>query len=245
MSAEAIPDSILEAALHAAIAQRCERAYVHDLRNGLQSIYASIDVLTRMLAGKAAPTLSQDKVAEMARKAINAYEQSLDQVAKRLIAQNDSPLSVNVEAALQELCAFLRNDATARGIALRTATSQQIFVRVRPSKFRLVLLSVAVRTIDSQSGGEVTITATESNQSVAIEFGARTDDEVGDDALWRLDGRPVSQQDDWVLHATQKLAAQDAGTIESRTANAGAENSPGTTRVVQIRYPATSPSSRE
>ena len=105
---------ILEAALHACIAQRCERAYAHDLRNGLQSIYASVDVLTRMLAGKSAPTLSQDKVADMARKAINAYEQSLNHVAKRLIVQSDTPQAVNVDAALQELCAFLRNDATAR-----------------------------------------------------------------------------------------------------------------------------------
>src|SRR5258706_8367474 len=110
MSAGEIPESLLEAALHASLARRCERAYVHDLRNGLQSIYASVDVLTRMLGGKTSAILSPEKAAGMARKAIQVYEQSLNEVAKRLIVQSETPRSISVGAALRELCAFLGND---------------------------------------------------------------------------------------------------------------------------------------
>ena len=241
MSVTELSDSVLEAALHTAIAQRCERAYVHDLRNGLQSIYASVEVLTRMLAGKSAPTLPPEKVAEMARKAINAYEQSLSHTAKRLIAQNDTPLALHVDGALQELCAFLRNDATARGLTLQAATSGEAVIRSSPHKFRLSLLSVAVRMIDALRDGDIAVAASGADGLVSIKFTAHAA-EVSDDALWRLSASQPSMEADWVLYATRKLVDREGGALAFQQ-DAKGQSAPAGPRIVILSYPATNPSS--
>jgi hypothetical protein len=112
-------DAIVEAALQSYVTERCQRAYLHQLRNGLQGIYTGFDLLIRMLTGKIQTAIPTDKASDIVRRAIGSHEQSMELVLKQMVLQSDPPTAVAVDVMVREVIALLNNDAAAHGVTLR------------------------------------------------------------------------------------------------------------------------------
>ena len=102
----AVPDELIEAALHVQLIQRCQRAYIHELRNGLQGVATGIDLLTRMLAGKLPSTVPVDKANDMVRRAIHNCEHTMQAVMDQIIPRGDPLTPFPVAAVIETAVSF-------------------------------------------------------------------------------------------------------------------------------------------
>jgi hypothetical protein len=233
---ESVQETIAEAALHAFVAQRCQRAYVHELRNGLQGIYASTDVLIRMAEGKAPANMATDKVKEVARKSLQSHEQGINVAIRQLTLQDDEPTAIGISTALRELCAFLGNDAAAHDVIVNMTAEESLRVRARPSKLRLALLATMVRAIDSmRGGGELNVTARVQAGQIDIDFVLLSNDAaLADDEEWVF----AALDHDWTRSALAGLVKKEGGAIESPLQEAPREaRSYSNRRVVRLSFP--------
>ncbi len=232
-------DSILAAALRAFIAQRCKRAYIHEFRNSLQTVYVGIDMVARLLSGKAG-TVSQDRVLEMVRRALQGHEQALTGVLQHLSGEQEDLCVVDIGTVLQEVEGFLRNDAAARGVTIKAMAPDDLQLTARPENCRLVLLSILTHAIDTMNnGGEISIAGSSDAGGVTIDFVlAPTNVDLPDGTPWQFGDAREPWGENWVLNATRQLAREDGGDIESSL------ESWNTRRLrVSLRYQAAKPSS--
>jgi signal transduction histidine kinase len=231
----ALLDSILEAALHTVVTQRCQRAYLHEVRNGMQGVHATVDVLKRAMSGKLPPSMSIERLDEMARKAVAGYDETLEKTARQLIHREEGPTLISLAPLLRELCSFLKNDATAKNVQLKLNGSEGN-LHVGPDRTRLVLLSVMTRCIDSmRGGGQLAIESRRADDRIAIEFDLRANEEAGE-AQWVLNDAEAPLTDNWVLYVTRQLIVRERGTFmtEVSTPRDAPEKF---VRVVRLTYP--------
>jgi signal transduction histidine kinase len=199
---------IAEAALHALITQRCQRAYAHELRNSLQGIYTGFDVLTRMLDGKTSTKLPSDKAGAVVRKSIANHDQSLEQIRKHLTLQNDAPEAVRVDELLRSLTSFLNNDASSKQVRLDTR-SEALVANARPSKIRLVLLGLITDGIDAMTdGGELVITTAVAAQNVVLEL------TMTRAQLPWPESAAEAGEGNWTVQTLHRLVQRDNGALE-------------------------------
>jgi hypothetical protein len=227
---EQFESELLAIALHAHVTQRCRRAYVHDLRNSLQGIFAGIDVLTRMIAGKPSPSMSVDKVGQLVRTAFQRHEEALTRTVDDLAGQRETASAVDVTALFRQLIAFLGNDAATRDISMRSEIVEPLHALARPDKFRLIALAVLVRAIDRlPQGGEIAVNAKTQGETIAIQITlSSATAHLADD--WNFD-TPSYTTETWIPYAMRKVATADHGTIESML---GSSDRP--TRIVCLAY---------
>jgi hypothetical protein len=232
-------DAVVEAALHAFVAQRCQRAHTHHLRNGLQAIYASVDVLQRIADGKAGPAFSIDRVRELVRKALRSHEQSINEAVKHLTVQHDERATVELGPLVRELISFINSDAAAHEVVFQEALTSHIAVHARPSIVRLIVLATLARCIDAlRGGGQVSVDAVNTDSRVALEFTLRAGDaaEVGD---WEFDSKEEAA---WNLRAMRRLMARERGVAESHAAGTG---DPSAQKIVRLIFQAAPVDTRE
>ncbi len=236
---------VTEAALHAFVAQRCQRAYVHELRNGLQGIYASLDVLLRLADGGMSAAIPVDKVKEIARKSLQSHEQGINQAVKQLSLQAEEPTIIDIGTVLRRLVGFLGNDAAAHEVAVNLSTEEGLTVDARPGKFRLALLAVLVHAIDSmRGGGQLAVSATRKDAHIDIELSLMSNDaSLAEDRAWLFDAG-AEFDSDWIRSALARLVKKEGGTIESSPKEAPREaGSYSSHRVVRLTFHAANPSS--
>jgi hypothetical protein len=222
---------LAEAALHALVTKRCQRAYAHELRNGLQGIYTGFDVLSRMLEGKTSAKLPSDKASSMVRKSIVNHEHSMEQSIQHLALQDDAASPLHVDEMLNSLTSFLSNDASSRQIELH-AQSASLILQARPSKFRLVLLALTTKGMDAMpEGGEMTIRAANEGEAIVIELSMkrRASEWPAADSQWQL----TADDGDWMLRTIRQIMAKDSGTLET--------SSSGRLRSMHLTYRAATP----
>jgi hypothetical protein len=232
-------DAVVEAALHAFVAQRCQRAHAHHLRNGLQAIYASVDVLQRIADGKAGPAFSIDRVRELVRKALRSHEQSINDAVKHLTVQQDERAPVELAPLVRELISFINSDAAAHEVVLQDALTSNIAVLARPSIVRLMVLATLARCIDAlRGGGQVSVDAVSADSRVAIEFTLRAGQEM-EIGAWEFDSK---EETAWNLRAMRRLMASERGLAESHAAGAG---EPSSQKIVRLIFQAAPVDNRE
>jgi signal transduction histidine kinase len=230
-----VPPHILQLALHALITERCKRAYVHDLRNGLQGIYGSTEVVKRLLTMTSSPAVSvAEKSIEMMRRSLAGYEDSLRSACDNLVPEPLGKTTICIDKTLRSLAAFLNGDAAAHGVSLRVTGDPGIDVLVRPHALRLTLLSLLVDAIDAMpNGGQVMLEARVSGAHVVIDI---TTTPISGTArrnlstAWQLDLSSDPPYAGLVYHVVRDLVQADAGTIELTARDEGTQ--------VSIRYPA-------
>jgi signal transduction histidine kinase len=230
-----VPQTILHLALQAMITERCKRAYVHDLRNGLQGIYGSTEVVKRLLTASGSPAVSvSEKSIEMMRRSLASYEESLRSTCDHLMPEPLEKTAVCVDKLLRNLAAFLNGDAAAHGVSLRIAGDPGINVVVNPHALRLTLLSLLVDAIDTMpNGGELQLEARLSGALVVIDITAMPiSGTVRRDLTnaWQLDLSASPSYAGLVFHVVRNLVQADAGSIELTARDEGTK--------VSIRYPA-------
>lgn len=145
---------LLEADLHARVSSRCRRAYLHDLRDGLQAISGAVDLLARSTTTGSDNRLLIDRASDLSRRALAAYETSIASTLDDLLIPGDAPAPVAVGDLIHESMKFLRNDAASKEISIRFTRAEEATLRVPRRKLRMLILGLLTAAIDRLPAGE-------------------------------------------------------------------------------------------
>jgi signal transduction histidine kinase len=144
---------VLDAAVQTLINERCRRAYMHDMRGGLQAIYSSLELLTRSAKHAVQNPALIDGAASIAKRAMANYEQSMIAIVNQVTGPGDAPAILNLATLVQQAQQFLRNDALAKQIALGLSGRNDLLVLSEPNKLRSVILGLLALGIDASPTG--------------------------------------------------------------------------------------------
>src|ERR1700682_6826777 len=126
---------VLDAAVQTLINERCRRAYMHDMRGGLQAISSSLELLARSAKHAAQNPALIDGAASIAKRAMANYEQSMVTIVNQVTGPDDSPVILNLSSLVQQAQQFLRNDARGKDITLSVSGRDDLQVGRQADKF--------------------------------------------------------------------------------------------------------------
>src|SRR3984893_5926773 len=144
---------VLDAAVQTLINERCHRAYVHDMRGGLQAIYSSLEVLARPPKNGTRNTVLIDNASSIAKRAMANHEQALVDIVNQVTGPDDVPTVVNLASLVKQAQQFLRNDALRKGIRLGLSGGEDVLVFSQRNKLRSLILGLLALGIDGLSAG--------------------------------------------------------------------------------------------
>jgi hypothetical protein len=139
---------VLDAAVQTLINERCHRAYVHDMRGGLQAIYSSLEVLARSAKNGTPNTVLIDNASSIAKRAMANHEQALVDIVNQVTGPDDVPTVVNLASLVKQAQQFLRNDALSKGIRLGLSGGEDVLVFSQRNKLRSLILGLLALGID-------------------------------------------------------------------------------------------------
>jgi signal transduction histidine kinase len=144
---------VFDAALQTWINERCRRAYVHDLRGGLQALYSSFELLARSAKqGVVSGTLIENASA-LAKRAMASHERVMLEIVDQLTVPEDAPVIVNVANLIEEVRRFLHNDASSRDIRISVTGDTNVQVSAALNKLRTMMLGLITLSIDALPAG--------------------------------------------------------------------------------------------
>jgi hypothetical protein len=144
---------VLDAAVQTLINERCHRAYVHDMRGGLQAVYSSLEVLARSAKHGTPNTVLIDNASSIAKRAMANHEQALVDIVNQVAGPDDVPAVVNFAGLVKQAQQFLRNDALSKGIRLGLSGCEDVLVFSQRNKLRSLILGLLALGIDGSSTG--------------------------------------------------------------------------------------------
>jgi signal transduction histidine kinase len=144
---------ILDAAVKTLISERCRRAYIHDMRGGLQAVYSSVEVLARSAKHNAANTALIDNASSMAKRAMAAHEQALVDIVDQVTGRDDLPTVLNLASVVKQAQQFLRNDALSKGIKFGLSGCEDMVLLSQRNRLRSLLLGLLALGIDGLPAG--------------------------------------------------------------------------------------------
>jgi signal transduction histidine kinase len=140
---------VLDAAVQTLINERCRRAYMHDMRGGLQAIYTSVEALARSAKHGTQNAALVDNASSIAKRAMQHHEQLLVEIVNQVTGPVDAPGVVNLASLVKQAQQFLRNEALGKGITLRLSGSEDLLVFSRRNKLRSLILGLLALGIDA------------------------------------------------------------------------------------------------
>lgn len=144
---------VLDAAVQTLINERCHRAYIHDMRGGLQAVYSSLEVLARSAKHGTPNTGLIENASSIAKRAMANHEQALVDIVNQVTGPDDVPTVVNLASLVQHAQQFLRNDALSKGIRLGLSGCEDVLVFSQRNKLRSLILGLLALGIDGLPTG--------------------------------------------------------------------------------------------
>jgi signal transduction histidine kinase len=144
---------VLDAAVQTLINDRCRRAYIHDMRGGLQAVYLSLEALARSAKHGAQNSALIDSASTIAKRAMANHEQTLVDIVNQVTGPDDAPATVNLAGLVKQTQQFLRNDALGKGITLGLSGDEDVMVFSQRNKLRSLLLGLHTLAIDALPAG--------------------------------------------------------------------------------------------
>ena len=144
---------VLDAAVQTLINERCRRAYMHDLRGGLQALYSSVELLARSARHAAQNPALIDGATSIAKRAMANYEQSMVAIVNQVTGPDEAPVILNLSALVKQAQQFLRNDALGKEITLALSGRDDLRVLSEPNKLRSLILGLLALSIDASPTG--------------------------------------------------------------------------------------------
>lgn len=144
---------VLDAAVQTLINERCHRAYIHDMRGGLQAVYSSLEVLARSAKNGAPNTVLIETASSIAKRAMANHEQALVDIVNQVTGPDDVPTIVNLASLVKQAQQFLRNDALSKGIRLGLSGCEDVLVFSQRNKLRSLILGLLALGIDGLPTG--------------------------------------------------------------------------------------------
>jgi signal transduction histidine kinase len=145
---------VLEAAVQTLINDRCRRAYMHDMRGGLQALFTSVEMLARSAKYGAQNAALIDNAASIAKRAMAHHEQALIDIVNQVTGPVEAAAVVNLAGLIKDAQHFLRNDALCKGITLSWSGSENVLVFSQRNKLRSLILGLLTLGIDALPEGE-------------------------------------------------------------------------------------------
>jgi signal transduction histidine kinase len=151
-------DQILGAAVNTLVNRRCRRAYLHDLRGGLQAISGAFELLARLArTGKSDPVLAE-RASAIARSALANHEGAIVEMLQQVVPEEEPVGTVDFGELIDETLQFLRNDIACKQIRLSVDRCDELEVLGRQHELRLMLLGLlTVRIDDCPAGAELIV----------------------------------------------------------------------------------------
>ena len=197
-----------ELALRAIVAQRCQRAYLHDLRGGLQAIASSVELLSRAATAKPINSELVEKSTTFFKRASAEHERTLGRSLDDICGSSEERLALELRGLLQELVSFLQNDAVSKDVKLDLLTDDVVTVEAHRANVRLVVLSLLTQGIDQSAPG----------MAIALRLSASPRPTLD---INGISGDRRSAAFSLLLAVSQRLMAMDGGTIEPRDNGSG------------------------
>jgi len=144
---------VLDAAVQTLINERCHRAYIHDMRGGLQAVYSSLEVLARSAKHGTPNTVLIENASSIAKRAMANHEQALVDIVNQVTGPDDVPTVVNLASLVKQAQQFLRNDALSKGIRLGLSGCEDVLVFSQRNKLRSLILGLLALGIDGLPTG--------------------------------------------------------------------------------------------
>jgi hypothetical protein len=155
---KALDDQVLDAAVATLVNGRCRRAYLHDLRGGLQALSGAFELLVRLArTGKSDPVLV-DRASAIARNALANHEGAIVEMLMQVVPEEELAGTVDLGELIDETLQFLRNDIACRRITLSVDRCDQLEVLAQKHELRVLLLGLlTLRIDDCPTGGELIV----------------------------------------------------------------------------------------
>jgi signal transduction histidine kinase len=162
---------VLDAALQALINDRCRKAYIHELRGGLQAIHSSFELLARSAKQGAAGGALIEHASALAKRAMTGHERLMLETVDQLTVPEGEPVVVNMVSLMDEVHRFLRNDALSRNIRVSIAGDKGLQVSAAFNRLRTMLLGLLTLSIDALPvGAELKIEISRANEDACVSF---------------------------------------------------------------------------
>jgi hypothetical protein len=161
---------VFDAALQTLINDRCRRAYVHDIRGGLQAVYSSFELLARSAKQGAASGTLIDNASALVKRAMANHEHLIFEIVNQLTVPEDEPALVNVTSLIHDVLRFLRNEAASRDIRISVTGGKDMQVSAT-LKLRTLLLALLTLCIDGlPAGAELLINVSRAGEDACVEL---------------------------------------------------------------------------
>ena len=144
---------VLDAAVQTLINERCHRAYIHDMRSGLQAVYSSLEVLARSAKHGTPNTVLIENASSIAKRAMANHEQALVDIVNQVTGPDEVPTVVNLASLVNQAQQFLRNDALSKGIRLGLSGCEDVQVFSQRNQLRALILGLLALGIDGLPTG--------------------------------------------------------------------------------------------
>lgn len=199
--------SLLEDALRAHLNRRCRRAYVHDLRNGLQGIYGGVDALTRAARSPKPLAVPLEQLTQFVQQAISNHERGLERALDSLAPEQQEASIVSLRELLSEHVRFMTNDTARHNVRVRQDYTDDMKVSGVPGRLRLITLGLLTQSIDSMpSGGEIRLAGRTVEGRVRVEV---------------FDTRRQAMPGSLVMQAIERLITDLSGNIQHEQSVSG------------------------
>jgi len=152
-----LDEPVNDAAARALIADRCQRAYVHDIRGGLQALSGALELLERLARGGDGDAGVVERASSLARRALANHETAMIDLVKQVTAADEPVEPIEIGGLLEDVLRFLRTDIAARQLTVRTERGRAQTARVDAARnqLRFLLLGLLTLWIDTSDPGSV------------------------------------------------------------------------------------------
>lgn len=148
------------------VADRCHRAYLHDLKDTSHTVHSAVEVLIR---GLTSPIKSIERVTELARGAVTQHTSNVENIFLTILAADTAPEKFDISLQIKQCVHFLRQDALNHGIEMVLRLCDAGFIEAKVMKMRLVLLALLTDAIDAvASGASILVTTQIEDDKVVI-----------------------------------------------------------------------------
>jgi signal transduction histidine kinase len=164
-------DPLTDAAARTLIAERCQRAYLHEIRGGLQALSGAFELLARLAKSGNGDAAVVDRATTIAKRALTHHEHAMLDLVKQITAAHDHEERIELGALVDDVLRFLRNDFAGRQIQARLERSEELFVEVVRNQLRFMLLGLIAGRLDAcPSGGQLSIRLARRDGSAVLEI---------------------------------------------------------------------------
>jgi two-component system, LuxR family, sensor kinase FixL len=208
--------AVLADALRAQTTQRCRAAIVHEVKNSIQSLAASLEIFGKSLTPSPPPQAMLEQCLKLGRQSLGKLEATVQQTLDDLSPAFSEPQPVDLVPILEAVVHFLRNESALRQVKINAQLPAAALARGRAEILRQIFLNLMLDAIDAMTpGGVLTVEVEQEHaRSVVRLKDTRTliDPQRSQPTLSgrsNLEGHPLRQR--LSMHVVQLLVSEEGG----------------------------------